>query len=51
MIIMLFYIPANNQVLGYVGMANAFWVIGIIWALTRKYYYLAPVSAGSGRHE
>jgi hypothetical protein len=51
LIVLLFYIPANNQVLGYVGMANGFWVILIIWALTRKHYYLAPVSAESRRHE
>jgi hypothetical protein len=44
LVIMLFYVPANNQVLAYAGTANPFWVILIIWALTRKRYILAPVS-------
>ncbi len=34
--IMVFYFPANNQVLAFSRTANAFWVILVFWGLTRS---------------
>ncbi len=38
LIIMLFYFPANNQVLAFSGTANPFFVLLVCWILTRKRY-------------
>jgi len=40
LIIMLFYFPANNQVLAFSGTANSFFVFLACWLFTRKRYIL-----------
>lgn len=40
LIIMLFYFPANNQVLAFSGTANPFFFLLVCWLLTRKRYYV-----------
>jgi hypothetical protein len=34
---MLFYVPANNQVLAFPGAAIPFWALLILWSLTRNH--------------
>jgi hypothetical protein len=36
LLIMLFYVPANNQILGFPASAAAFWVLLIWWVRTRR---------------
>lgn len=38
LVIMLFYFPANNQVLAFSRSANAFWVVFFAWIVTRRRY-------------
>jgi hypothetical protein len=38
LVIMLFYFPANNQVLAFSRTATAFWVMLVCWIFTRKRY-------------
>lgn len=44
LLIMVFYFPANNQVLGFASAANPFWALLACWLLTRRWHLRRPGS-------